>query len=57
MEACQLGSHCYGPQEAICPLDHFISPVSWINQGLQPILPEIQTQGKDYKASQGHKLA
>lgn len=42
----------------ICPL-LITSPahVSWVSHGLQPALQELQTQGKGYWASQGHKLA
>lgn len=31
--------------------------ITWVSRGLQPALWELQTQGKGYQASQGHKPA
>lgn len=41
----------------LSPLTTSSAHVSWVNQGPQPALWELQTQGKGYWASQGHKLA
>lgn len=39
------------------PLTTSPAQVCWVNQGLQPVLWELQTQSKGYRASQGHDLA
>lgn len=43
--------------DCLPPLTTSPAHISWVNQGLWPALQQLQTQGKGYGASQGHKLA